>query len=98
MPCDTIRLNNERERRLAEQRREEELARLERDIEAGIAQIVLNQDGSVTLLGVLPQGMQEACTLAALQRRSSAAFQYALQTAGVYGVDFIQLHGHSHGH
>lgn len=98
MPCDTIRRVNLREQLRAQQEREEALVRLEQELEAGIAQIIVNADGSVQLMGVLPEGMQEACVLAALQARCSAAFMYAIQTAGIQEVNFIQLHNRSHGH
>jgi hypothetical protein len=98
MPCDTVnrRIRVEEQVR-AQQERERALARLEQELEQGIAQIVVNQDGSVQLLGTLPAGMQEACVLAALQLRCSAAFQYALQVAGVNAMDFVQIHNRSHG-
>jgi hypothetical protein len=98
MSCDTIRRVNVQEQIRLQKEREEALTRLENELAAGIAQLVVQADGSVQLLGVLPPGMQEACTLAALQRRCSVAFQYALQTAGVQEIDFIQLHNRSHGH
>jgi hypothetical protein len=98
MPCDTINRRIRVEEQVqAQQEREQELARLEQELEQGIAQLVVNADGSVQLLGVLPAGMQEACVLAALQLRCSAAFQYALQVAGVHAMDFVQLHNRSHG-
>lgn len=99
MPCDTeyLRLREEEKIRV-EQERERELLRLEQDLAVGLAQIIVAADGTVQLLGQYPQGMHEACTLAGLQRRNSVEFQTACQVAGVYGVNFIALHGHSHGH
>jgi putative heme iron utilization protein len=97
MPCDTeyLRLEAE-ERRRVERERERELERIEQELAAGIAQIVVAADGTVQLLATYPDGMHEACTLAGLQRRNSQGFQFACQTAGVYNVDFVTLHGHSH--
>jgi hypothetical protein len=98
MPCTSLRMLEAATRRRVEREREEALERLEQELLQGIAQIVINADGTVQLNGTLPEGMHEACTLAGLQRRNSEAFQYACQVAGVMGVNFIQLHGHSHGH
>lgn len=99
MPCDTAYLQmRAAERRRVEQEREEALERLEQELAVGIAQLIVSDDGTVQILGTLPQGMHEACALAGLQRRNSAEFQYACQVAGVQDVNFIHLHGMSHGH
>ena len=98
MPCDTLFRLREAERRAEEERRELALAQLEQDLASGIAQLQVNADGSVIILGTLPQGMHDSCVLAALQRRGSVAFTAACEIAGVYGTDFITLHGHSHSH
>lgn len=95
MACDLYRLR-EAERRAEEERREKALAQLEQDLASGIAQIQVAADGTVNILGVIPQGMTDACVLAALQRRDSQAFVDACNIAGVYGTNFIALHGHSH--
>ena len=98
MPCDTVYRRLQLEEQVKLQReREEALERLERELAAGIAQLTVLSDGTVQLVGELPSGMEEACTLAALQMRGSVEFQYALASAGVQEVDFVTLHNRSHG-
>jgi|GEM_PF-4382872 len=99
MPCDYIYREDmakiERERK--EREREEELARIEQELGAGIAAIVQNPDGSFSLEGTpLPEGMFDSCVLAALQERGSMEFMNAAAMAGATAFDFVGAHNASH--
>lgn len=96
MPCDTIRRINIQEEVRAQRERQEALERLEQELAAGLAQIIVANDGSIQILGSIPAGMHDACVLAALQQRNSEAFNYACQLAGVQATNFVQLHNNSH--
>jgi len=83
------------------QQRNEDLARIEQELAAGMAQIEvdpLTGDARVVGASVAPEGMADVCVLDALQQRDSVEWQLAAAHAGVQQRDFAVQHAHSHNH
>jgi hypothetical protein len=82
-------------------RRNQDLARIERELAMGMARIEVDPiTGAAKLMGasVQPQGMGDLCVLDALQQRNSVEFQLAAAHAGVQDRNFAVTHVHSHTH
>lgn len=100
MPCWNMARFAKRERERIEKDRADALTRIEEELAAGIANLVVDPlTGEVLLLDATPiESMTDVCVLAALQTRNSIGFQVAVTQAQAQGVDFVSLHGNSHSH
>jgi hypothetical protein len=101
MPCDyTYEAQPSREDVL-NQRRNEDLARIEQELALGTAHLTIDPaTGNTKLEGasVWPSGMQDACVLAALAERNSVEWQLAAAHAGVQERSFVTEHAFAHTH
>ncbi len=105
MPCtyDSVRNENlskqrqEEERKRKKKEREDAFRRIEEALGAGLAHIVKNSDGTISLVGAeLPEDMYDSCVLAALSQRNSMEFQSATSNASVGNYDFVGVHDALH--
>ncbi len=96
MPCYEIDAATLAEERRLREEREQQLEQIEQQLEAGIATIIQNLDGTFNLIGAtLPNGMFDACVLAELEKRNSQGFQ-AAQSQANNQESFITIHDRSH--